>query len=258
MEANGDCAKCAYPRRKDYKHTCSRAYGYGRRAGPVKPNDRGSRAGTMLTIGFNGEHLCTARSTRKQHSAFTHLTASDCLWVSLAGASPPQEPAVQPESVERMRLHDSTPTAAEPAVAAAAESSSVERTSSNRRDRSCSGSRSRSRSPCISPGEQEAARAPPRAASPVADQAAALPTGEGSGEAQAASRGGEGGMLSAVLSPTRLPSTLPEDPASPAGRRVRAELRESLCAFASRTGRARTCPRRGKQLSSTCLRRRAS
>ena len=85
MEANGDCMKCAFPQRKDYKHTCSRAYGRGRIARPVKPSERGSRAGTMLTIGFNGEHLCTARSARDQHSACTHLTASDRLWVSLAG-----------------------------------------------------------------------------------------------------------------------------------------------------------------------------
>ena len=83
---------------------------------------------------------------------------------------------------------------------------------------------------------------------------AALQTGEGSGEARA----GEGGTLRAVVLPTRLPSTLPEDPASPAGRRMRAKLRESLCVSAYRTGLARNCTRWGKQLSSTLLRHGAS
>ena len=89
-EANGDCARCAFPRRKDYKHTCSRAYGRGRIARPVMPNERGSRAGTVLTIGFNGERPPQRRARASRTHASDRLRLPRCAFgrcVAAAGAS---------------------------------------------------------------------------------------------------------------------------------------------------------------------------
>ena len=50
-----ECKKCKFPRRKDYKHVCERAYGRGRRAGPALAIVRTSRTEPRLAIGFSGE-----------------------------------------------------------------------------------------------------------------------------------------------------------------------------------------------------------
>ena len=52
-----ECKKCKFPRRKDYKHVCERAYGHGRRAGPAPTTVRTSRTELRHAIGYSGELL---------------------------------------------------------------------------------------------------------------------------------------------------------------------------------------------------------
>ena len=79
--AETECPKCLFPRRKDYKHTCHRAYGRGRSARPALPTERVSRTGRMLAIGFNGERHCPSHSTRIRDSRIRMLpTAPVCWW----------------------------------------------------------------------------------------------------------------------------------------------------------------------------------
>ena len=93
MAAGGACAKCQYPRRKDYKHVCGRAYGRGRRAGPAPATQRSLRAQPDLAIGFTGECHCTAQRLHEHAARFaTPPTASDldrlCLQVPCNCQSP--------------------------------------------------------------------------------------------------------------------------------------------------------------------------
>ena len=63
-----ECAKCTFPRRKDLKHVCARAYGRGRVARPALATDRRSRAAPVLGIGFAGER----NTAQRTHEHNTH------------------------------------------------------------------------------------------------------------------------------------------------------------------------------------------
>ena len=65
-----ECKKCKFPRRKDYKHVCERAYGHGRRAGPAPTTVRTSRTELRHAIGYSGELRCAALET---HHSYTRV-----------------------------------------------------------------------------------------------------------------------------------------------------------------------------------------
>ena len=108
-------------------------------------------------------------------------------------------------------------------------SSLCSRSHSSRCDRRCSCSRSRSlsrsRSRSRSPADGDEARVQPCPRSPAAELA--LPP-QAVGAGNTGSSGSMGLLAASGEQPVPTPTALPADPASPDGRRARAELRESL------------------------------
>ena len=184
-----------------------------------------------------GHHCAQPSTTHPSQLIRLHLLA-----VAEASLSPPPTSRALEEAASLLsNARALSPPSPPPAASSfhPVQSRTMAHHRSDRRDRSRS--RSRSCSPRIGPSQPEPASTPPRPSSPSGFELAAPLTVESSGEAGTAASTGGSGTLSAVLSPTRLPRTLPEDPASPAGRRARAELRESLCVSAHRTGLSRVC-----------------